>query len=150
MSSPANSARFQNVSALGLDVGRRRIGIAGCDGTGLIATGLTTVERQSFQQDVEVLRQWVEERQVQILIIGLPYHLNGDLGSQAKQVQKFANRLSKALNLPVEYVDERLTSVEAEGLIQAEKRSLQHHKSLIDRKAAAIILQQWLDERRSL
>ena len=136
------------VAALGLDVGRRRIGIAGCDGTGLIAIGLTTVERQSFQQDVEALRQWVEERQVQVLVIGLPYHLNGELGSQAKQVQKFANRLSKALNLPVEYVDERLTSVEAEGLIQAEKLSLQHHKSLIDRKAAAIILQQWLDEQR--
>jgi len=139
----------QNVSALGLDVGRRRIGIAGCDGTGLIATGLTTVERQSFQQDVDALRQWVEDRQVQILVIGLPYHLNGELGSQAKQVQKFANRLSKALNLPVEYVDERLTSVEAEGLIQAEKLSLQYHKGLIDRKAAAIILQQWLDERRA-
>jgi len=139
----------QNVSVLGLDVGKRRIGIAGCDGTGLIATGLATVERQSFQQDVDALRQWVEDRQVQILIIGLPYHLNGDLGSQAKQVQKFANRLSRALNLPVEYVDERLTSVEAEGLMQAEKLSLQHHKGLIDRKAAAIILQQWLDERRA-
>jgi putative holliday junction resolvase len=151
MSSAANPTRQtpQNVSALGLDVGRRRIGIAGCDGTGLIATGLTTLERQSFQQDVEALRQWVEARQVQILVIGLPYHLNGELGSQARQVQKFSNRLSKALNLPVEYVDERLTSVEAEGFIQAEKLLLQHHKSLIDRKAAAIILQQWLDERRA-
>ncbi|MBW4515339.1 MAG: Holliday junction resolvase RuvX [Timaviella obliquedivisa GSE-PSE-MK23-08B] len=137
------------ISALGLDVGRKRIGVAGCDGTGLIATGLTTVERQSFQQDVEALRQWVEARQVQILVIGLPYHLNGELGSQARQVQKFANRLSKALDLPVEYVDERLTSVLAEELIQAEKLSLQHHKSLIDRKAAAIILQQWLDQRRA-
>jgi putative holliday junction resolvase len=138
----------QRISALGLDVGRKRIGVAGCDGTGLIATGLTTVERQSFQQDVDTLRQWVEDRQAQVLVIGLPYHLNGELGSQAKQVQKFANRLSKALDLPVEYVDERLTSVEAEALIEAEKLSLQHHKSLIDRKAAAIILQQWLDERR--
>jgi len=139
----------QRISALGLDVGRKRIGVAGCDGTGLIATGLATVERQSFQQDVDTLRQWVEDRQVQVLVIGLPYHLNGELGSQAKQVQKFAQRLSKAMNLPVEYVDERLTSVQAEELIQAEKLSLQHHKSLIDRKAAAIILQQWLDERRA-
>lgn len=138
----------QKISALGLDVGRKRIGVAGCDGTGLIATGLTTVERQSFQQDVDTLRHWVEARQAQVLVVGLPYHLNGELGSQAKQVQKFANRLSKALNLPLEYIDERLTSVAAEELIQAEKLSLQHHKSLIDRKAAAIILQQWLDERR--
>jgi putative holliday junction resolvase len=136
------------ISALGLDVGRKRIGVAGCDGTGLIATGLTTIERQSFDRDVGSLRHWVESRQVELLVIGLPYHLNGDLGAQAKQVQKFSNRLSKALDLPVEYVDERLTSVQAEELIQAENRLPQHHKGLIDRKAAAIILQQWLDERR--
>lgn len=146
---PSNPSQATQISALGLDVGRKRIGVAGCDGTGLIATGLTTVERQSFQQDVDTLRQWAEDRQVQVLVIGLPYHLNGELGSQAKQVKKFANRLSKALDLPIEYVDERLTSVQAEELVQAEKRSLQHHKSLIDRKAAAIILQQWLDERRA-
>jgi putative holliday junction resolvase len=139
----------QRISALGLDVGKKRIGVAGCDGTGLIATGLTTIARTSFEQDLETLSHWVTTRQVQVLVIGLPYHLNGDLGAQAKQVQKFANRLSKALDLPVEYVDERLTSVQAEELLQAENRSPQHHKSLIDRKAAAIILQQWLDERRA-
>jgi putative holliday junction resolvase len=139
----------QKISALGLDVGKKRIGVAGCDGTGLIATGLTTIERQSFQQDANSLKQWVEARQVQVLVVGLPYHLNGDLGAQAKQVQKLADRLSKALGLPVEYVDERLTSVQAEEFIQAEGQSLQHNKGLIDRKAAAIILQQWLDERRA-
>jgi putative holliday junction resolvase len=139
----------QRVSALGLDVGRKRIGVAGCDGTGLIATGLTTIARQSFEQDLETLRYWVTMRQVQVLVIGLPYHLNGDLGAQAKQVQKFARRISKALSLPVEYVDERLTSIQAEELIQAENRLPQHNKGLIDRKAAAIILQQWLDERRA-
>jgi putative Holliday junction resolvase len=138
------------ISALGLDVGIKRIGVAGCDGTGLIATGLMTLERRSFQQDVEILRQLVEERQVEILIVGLPYTMSGELGFQAKQVQKFANRLSKALQLPVEYVDERLTSVQAEQLLQAERRSPSRHKGLIDRKAAAIILQQWLDQRRSL
>jgi putative holliday junction resolvase len=145
---PTYNPSSTRISALGLDVGKKRIGVAGCDGTGLIATGLTTLERQSFDRDVESLRHWVTSRQVELLVIGLPYHLNGDLGAQAKQVQKFANRLSKALDLPIEYVDERLTSVHAEELIQAENRSLQHHKSLIDRKAAAIILQQWLDERR--
>ncbi|GAB4366108.1 MAG: Holliday junction resolvase RuvX [Elainellaceae cyanobacterium] len=137
------------ISALGLDVGRKRIGIAGCDGTGLIATGLTTLHRRSFQQDVEELRQLIFDRQVQVLVVGLPYTMSGMLGSQAKQVQKFAERLSQELNLPVEYVDERLTSVQAEQLLQAEKRAPSRHKALIDRKAAAIILQQWLDERRS-
>ena len=136
------------ISALGLDVGSKRIGVAGCDGTGLIATGLTTIERTSFDRDVAQLRQLVEERQVQVLVVGLPYYMNGNVGFQAKSVQKFSNRLSEALQLPVEYVDERLTSFQAEQMIIAENRSPSRNKGLIDRKAAALILQQWLDERR--
>lgn len=140
---------MQQISALGLDIGSRRIGVAGCDRTGLIATGLATIERTSFDRDVAQLRDWVEQRQAQVLVVGLPYSLNGELGFQAKKVQKFTQRLAKVLQLPVEYVDERLTSVEAEQLLLGEKRSPSRHKSLIDRKAAAIILQQWLDNRRS-
>ncbi len=137
------------ISALGLDFGRKRIGVAGCDRTGLIATGITTIERASFEQDVEQLRQLVHERQVEILVMGLPYSMDGSLGFQARQVQKFTAKLAKALKLPVEYVDERLTSYQAEQLLIAEKRSPSRHKALIDRKAAALILQQWLDARRS-
>lgn len=145
---PAVSNQSKTISALGLDVGRKRIGVAGCDRSGLIATGLTTIERQSFEQDVRQLQYLVDERQVQILVVGLPYSMNGTIGSQAKQVQKFAHRIAKALQLPVEYVDERLTSFQAEELLKAENRSPSRNKGLIDRKAAAIILQQWLDERR--
>ncbi|EDX73143.1 conserved hypothetical protein TIGR00250 [Coleofasciculus chthonoplastes PCC 7420] len=134
---------------MGLDVGSKRIGVAGCDGTGLIATGLTTIKRTSFEQDVSQFRELVEQRDVQVLVVGLPYSMNGTLGFQARQVQKYARRLSAALQLPVEYVDERLTSFEAEQLLHAEKLSPSRHKALIDRKAAAIILQQWLDTRRS-
>ncbi len=140
---------MEKISALGLDVGSKRIGVAGCDGTGLIATGLTTIQRTSFDQDVEQVREWVEQRQVQILVVGLPYSIDGTLGFQARQIKKFAKRLAKALQLPVEYVDERLTSVEAEELLKGERRSLSQNKGLIDRKAAALILQQWLDARRS-
>lgn len=137
------------ISALGLDVGKRRIGVAGCDGTGLIASGITTIERRSYDQVMGELRKLVQERRVQVLIVGLPYCMNGTLGLQAKQVQKFAREASAVLGLPVEYVDERLTSFQAEQLLHAENISPSRHKSLIDRKAAALILQQWLDERRS-
>src|SRR5579883_702027 len=137
------------ISALGLDVGRKRIGVAGCDRTGLIATGLTTIERTSFEKDVEQIRQLVNERDVQILVIGLPYSMDGSLGFQARQIQKFATRIVKALKLPIEYVDERLTSFQAEQLLIAENRSPSRHKELIDRKAAALILQQWLDAKRA-
>lgn len=137
------------ISALGLDVGRKRIGVAGCDGTGLIATGLTTIERTAFQQDLAQLGQLVQDRQVQVLVIGLPYSMNGTLGFQAREVQKLARRLSSALDLPLEYVDERLTSFQAEQLMRAQGLSPSRHKALIDRKAAALILQQWLDQRRA-
>ncbi len=137
------------ISALGLDYGQKRIGVAGCDRTGLIATGITTIERTSFEQDVEQIRQLVNEREVQVLVMGLPYSMDGSLGFQARQVQKFTTRLAKALKLPVEYVDERLTSFQAEQLLIAENRSPSRHKGLIDRKAAALILQQWLDVKRA-
>ncbi|MBE9146791.1 Holliday junction resolvase RuvX, partial [Planktothrix mougeotii] len=137
------------ISALGLDIGRKRIGVAGCDGTGLIATGLTTILRRSFSQDVEQFQELVQQRQVQVLVVGLPYHLNGSLGSQAKQVQNYAQRLANALKLPLEYIDERLTSYQAEQLMISENISPSRNKSLIDRKAASLILQQWLDQRRT-
>jgi len=140
---------MERISALGLDVGKKRVGVAGCDGTGLIATGIATIERISFERDVEQLQQLVKERQAQVLVVGLPYSMDGTLGFQAKQVQKFAERMAEALQLPLEYVDERLTSYEAEELIREEKRSPAHNKALIDRKAAALILQRWLDERRT-
>ncbi|MBH8562886.1 Holliday junction resolvase RuvX [Nostoc sp. CENA67] len=137
------------ISALGLDVGRKRVGVAGCDRTGLIATGITTVERTTFEKDVEQIRQIVNQREVQVLVVGLPYSMDGSLGFQARHVQKFTTRLAKALKLPVEYVDERLTSFQAEQLLIAENRSPSRNKGLIDRKAASLILQQWLDTRRA-
>ncbi|MCU0533742.1 MAG: Holliday junction resolvase RuvX [Hydrococcus sp. Prado102] len=139
---------MQKISALGLDVGKKRIGVAGCDGTGLIATGLTTIERTSFARDVELLKQLVEEREASLLVVGLPYSMNGTIGFQAQQVQKFATRLSAALQLPVEYIDERLTSIEAEQQLKELKRFSSRDKGAIDRRAATIILQQWLEQRR--
>ncbi|MGQ4647108.1 Holliday junction resolvase RuvX [Lyngbya aestuarii] len=141
---------MQKISALGLDLGSKRIGVAGCDGTGLIATGITTIERTSFQQDIAQLRELIEQRQVQVLVVGLPYSMDGTIGPQATKIQKLALKLAAALDLPVEYEDERLSSWEAEELTKTKKRSLSTDKGLIDRKAAALILQRWLDSRRWL
>ena len=88
---------MKKVSALGLDVGKKRVGVAGCDGMGLLATGLTTIDRTSFQEDVAKLKQIIAEREVEVLVVGLPYSMDGTIGTQAKQVQKFARRLSEAL-----------------------------------------------------
>ncbi len=141
---------MKKVSALGLDVGEKRIGVAGCDGTGLIATGLTTINRTSFKQDLEQLKSLIDERQADVLVLGMPYSLDGTIGFQGKKVEKFAQKLTKVLELPIEYVDERLTSVEAQQHLKANKRFSSRDKGQIDRIAAVIILQQWLDIRRSL
>jgi putative holliday junction resolvase len=140
---------MSKISAIGLDVGSKRIGVAGCDGTGTIATGLFTLERSSFAQDVEMLRELVISREATLLVVGLPYTLDGELGKQAQRVQKFARRLGRALDLPIEYADERLTSVAAAEMIIATGRSPRDNKGEVDRRAAAIILQQWLDQRRT-
>jgi putative holliday junction resolvase len=140
---------MKKISVLGLDVGKKRVGVAGCDGIGLLATGLTTIERTSFAQDIAQLQELVLAREAQLLVVGLPYSMDGTLGFQAKQVQNFANRVAQALKLPIEYIDERLTSVEAEEQLKAQKRYSSRNKGLIDQQAAAIILQQWLDQRRA-
>jgi putative holliday junction resolvase len=145
---PDSISQSKYISALGLDVGSKRIGVAGCDRTGLIATGLTTIERTRFEEDVEQLRELINQREVSVLVVGLPYNMDGSLGFQAKHVQKFANRIAKILQLPIEYIDERLTSYQAEQMLISENRSPSRNKGLIDRKAAALILQQWLDARR--
>jgi putative holliday junction resolvase len=136
------------IAALGLDVGSKRIGVAGCDGLGLIATGITTIIRTSFAEDVAQLSAIITDRQVEILAIGLPYTMDGNIGTQAKHVQKFTRRLAAVIDLPIEYVDERLTSYTAEQMMIAANISPSQHKATIDRIAAAVILQQWLDDRR--
>lgn len=135
------------VAALGLDVGGKRIGVAGCDGLGLIATGITTIWRSSFQDDIAQLKGIITERQIEILVLGLPYKMDGNIGSQAKQVQKFGRRVAAEIGLPIEYVDERLTSYAAEEMMKSAQISVSQNKGMIDRIAAAVILQQWLDAR---
>jgi putative holliday junction resolvase len=140
---------IMRVAALGLDVGSKRIGVAGCDGLGLMASGITTIWRSSFPEDIAQLTAIILDRQVEILVLGLPYTMDGKIGSQAKQVQKFAHRVAAVIELPIEYVDERLTSYAAEEMMKAANISVSQNKATIDRIAAAVILQQWLEDRRS-
>ncbi|MEI6331722.1 MAG: Holliday junction resolvase RuvX [Pseudanabaena sp. ELA645] len=135
-------------AALGLDVGRKRIGVAGCDRLGISVHGITTIIRKTWQEDMAELRSLVIERNIETLVVGLPYNMDGTLGYQAKHVQKFAHGASKHLGLNVEFVDERLTSYEAEEMMRSQGISTRDNKAMIDRKAAALILQQWLALKR--
>jgi putative Holliday junction resolvase len=135
-------------AALGLDVGRKRIGVAGCDRLGISVHGITTIIRKSWQEDMAELRSLIIERNIDTLVIGLPYNMDGSLGYQAKQVQKFAHGATKQLGMNLEFVDERLTSYEAEEMMRSQGISTRENKAMIDRKAAALILQQWLALKR--
>jgi putative Holliday junction resolvase len=135
-------------AALGLDVGRKRIGVAGCDRLGISVHGIITIIRKTWQEDMAELRSLVIERNIETLVVGLPYNMDGTLGYQAKHVQKFAHGASKHLGLNVEFVDERLTSYEAEEMMRSQGISTRDNKAMIDRKAAALILQQWLALKR--
>ncbi|MBU6229410.1 MAG: Holliday junction resolvase RuvX [Cyanobacteria bacterium REEB459] len=136
----------REISALGLDIGRQRIGVAGCDRTGLIATGLTTLRRQPFIHLLTALEALILSRRVEILVVGLPLTMAGTEGSQARDSRRLGDHLGRRLGLPVTYVDERLSSLEAEELIRQQGGRPSQDKNLIDRKAAAIILQRWLDQ----
>ena len=139
---------MQQYAALGLDVGRKRIGVAGCDRLGISVHGITTIIRKTWQEDMHELRSLVIERDIDTLVVGLPYNMDGTLGYQAKHVQKFAHGASKHLELNLEFVDERLTSYEAEEMMRSQGISTRDNKAMIDRKAASLILQQWLALKR--
>lgn len=145
------------VSALGLDIGQKRIGVAGSDPTGLLATGLTTVCRTTLDTDVDQLRAWVARRRVQVLVVGLPYTLSGERGQQAQWVEGEAQRFGAALALPLEWVDERLTSWAAAEWVREARPALarrarsqrEAYRAALDQQAAVLILQEWLDRRRT-
>ncbi len=136
------------ISALGLDVGNRRIGVAGCDALGLLATGLGVIHRRSLTADIAEVKAWIDRRQAQILVVGLPLLQDGSEGSQARKVKRLIRALQAQIDLPVEYVNEYLSTVQAEWDLHSAGLSAKQQKPLIDQQAAAVILQDWLDARR--
>ncbi|MEN9202964.1 MAG: Holliday junction resolvase RuvX [Thermostichus sp. DG_1_6_bins_120] len=143
------SATPDPIAALGLDVGNRRIGVAGCDRLGLLATGLGVIERGSLSEDIAQIQSWIRRRQANILVVGMPLLADGSVGSQARKVQRLVRALQKAVDLPIETVNEYLSTVQAGWDLRAAGIPAQRQKTLIDQQAAAVILQTWLDERRS-
>jgi putative holliday junction resolvase len=134
------------MSILGLDLGNRRIGVAIADVPELGARPLTTLVRTSFSRDLDGLRAIVADRQVRRIVLGLPLNMNGSEGSAARHAREFAGRLSRALALPVDLYDERLTSFEAESRLKESSVAPKSRKMIVDQVAAALILEGWLAE----
>lgn len=130
---------------LSIDLGDRTLGIAVSDGLGLTAQGLDTLERHGGQRDLEALRAVCQEREVTRIVVGLPRNMDGSEGPRALKSRAFAAGLREALGLPVFLWDERLSSAEAERVLIAADVSRKKRALVIDKLAAQIILQGWLE-----
>ncbi len=133
---------------LGLDIGDRRIGVALSDPGGILASPLTIIECQEEQRDIEAIIAIVNQHQVGRIVAGLPRSLNGSIGPQAEKVMAFITLLRRHTTVPVEFRDERLTTVSARRLMQAARTKRTKTKVRDDAVAAALILQSYLDERQ--
>jgi putative pre-16S rRNA nuclease len=142
--SAGSSSASRRGRILAIDYGRRRIGLAISDELGLLAQPLETLERRNRQNDLRRLGELVRKRGVQRILVGLPLRLDGGAGEMAEEAARFALRLGTQLKLPVELVDERLTSWEAEQMLAGSRR----RRRRVDEIAAAIFLDQYLARER--
>ncbi len=132
---------------LGLDVGTRRIGIAVSDPLGITAQGLETLHRRNKRHDFEQLGQVITKYEIKEIVVGLPLRMSGAEGTQAEKMQVFAEDLRKRFGLPVHLWDERLTSAEANRLLRETDLSIEKRGKAVDRMAAILILQGWMERR---
>ena len=135
---------------MGLDVGSVRIGVAVSDETGLIARGLETLTRKSWERDLDVLSDLIVANEVQHIVVGNPLNMDGSIGRQAELVRQFIERLQKITNLEIQLWDERFSSASAEKVLIEGGMQRSKRKLVIDKVAAVIILQNFLDHRNSV
>ncbi len=138
----------KEIRILALDVGQRRIGVAVSDPLGLTAQGLEVLERKGWEEDISRLLEIARRYPVQEILVGLPRHMDGRLGAQAPEILKLAQTLGEALGVPVVAWDERLSTKEAERVLIAADLSRRRRRRVVDKMAAVLILQAYLDQTR--
>jgi putative Holliday junction resolvase len=129
---------------LALDVGSRRIGVAVSDPLGITAQGLDTIQRQNKRRDWESLGAVLAKYEVVEIVVGLPLRLSGAEGTQSEKMRLFADELAAKFALPVHLWDERWTSTQANRLLRETNLSIEKRGKAVDRMAAILILQSWL------
>jgi putative Holliday junction resolvase len=134
---------------LALDVGKRRIGLAISDPLGITAQGLPTLERTTVREDVGRLVELTADRSVALFLIGEPLHMSGDKSRQAQYIRDFGERLTERTGVPGQFWDERLTTVQAQRVLKESGISIEKRARAVDRLAAVILLESYLDSRQS-
>jgi putative holliday junction resolvase len=134
---------------LALDFGARNIGLAVSDELGVTAQGLPTLRRSNKRNDFDHLRRVIKQFQVTEIVMGLPLRMSGSEGIQSDKVHVFAQELRRRFKLPVHLFDERLTSVEANRLLRETDMSIRQRAGAVDQLAAVLILQSFLEFRKS-
>jgi putative Holliday junction resolvase len=130
---------------MALDVGSRTIGLAVTDLLGVTAQGLETIRRKNKRTDIAALEAVIRQWDVRELVVGLPLRMSGEEGRQSEKVREFAEWLVKAFKIPVHLWDERLTSVEANRVLRESEISIEKRAAAVDRLAAVLILQNWME-----
>jgi putative Holliday junction resolvase len=134
---------------LALDVGSKTIGLAVSDALGITAQGMDTIRRRNKRFDLAALHSVIRRLGVTELVVGLPLRLSGKAGTQAEKVSVFAEELREKFKLPVHLWDERLTSAEANRILKASEISIRKRAGAVDRLAAVLILQNFMENRLS-
>jgi putative Holliday junction resolvase len=132
---------------LGLDYGDRRIGVAVSDAFGWTAQGVEVIERKPDGSEVDRIGELVREYGVGSIVVGLPKNMNGSVGPRGEICMAFAEQLRQTLSMPVYLWDERLTTVAAERALLEADVSRKRRKQVVDKLAAALLLQNYLDSR---
>ena len=130
---------------MSLDVGSRTIGIVCSDALLMTAQGIETIRRTSLEKDFNRLQELITEYEVHELVVGMPKNMNGTKGERAEKTEEFVEKMKEVIDLPVTYWDERLSTVMAERQLIAADVSRKKRKSVIDKMAAVVILQGYLD-----
>ena len=134
---------------LGLDIGSKRIGVAVSDELGLTAQGIETLHRKNLDIDLGRILDLAKEYAVREIVVGMPYNMDGSEGPQAAFVREMMEQLSSRTELPVREWDERLTSAAAERTLLEADMSRAKRRKVIDKLAAVLILQGYLDRERT-
>lgn len=148
-SKPSDSNPAAEVRIMGLDLGHKRIGIALSDALGITAQGLMVLERQENAAALAKVIDLARQHHITAIVIGLPRHMDGRLGNRAAEVLEWAAQLHQVLGIPVHTWDERLTTVQAERILLEANLSRRRRRQVIDKMAAVLILQAFLDQRGS-